>query len=291
MFLRQKTILRFLKNEEGSVSKIRLTKLAFLLKNEVRDIPKTASYEFLPYHYGPFSFTLYHEINSLQRDGMVVSNDQSFHLCPIGEVAAKKLEKGVAFEVDRLSKRFGQVNTNALVSQVYSRYPWYTLNSKDEKKRSSSLPKASAKVYTVGYEGLMIDGLIDLLLKNGIQRLIDVRCNPIARRFGFHKSTMERVFRDLKIDYLHVPELGVPSDLRENLESDGDYAKLFSKYRKEIIPGASTALQKVITLIKEKPSVLMCKEENSLCCHRSHLGEIISQKIGLPLVELRDIYE
>lgn len=291
MFLRQKTILRFLQNEGGYASKLRLMKLAFLLKNEGANIPRTASYEFLPYHYGPFSFTMYHELDSLQRDGMLVPNEQDFRLCSSGEATAKKLEKEIAFEVDKLSRRFAQVQTNTLVSQVYSRYPWYTLNSKDEKKRALVLPKSPIAVYTVGYEGLMIDGLIDLLLKNGIQRLIDVRRNPIARRFGFHKSTMERVFRDLKIDYVHVPELGVPSEMREDLESESDYKKLFSQYRKEIIPNAAAAIKKVTEFIKERPSVFMCKEANSSCCHRSQLGDIISQKTGLSLIELRAEHE
>lgn len=79
-----------------------------------------------------------------------------------------------------------------MVANVYREFPWYTLNSKNAARRAASAPVASPAVYTVGYEGLMLDGLLDLLLRVGIKRLIDVRCNPVARRFGFHKSTLDR---------------------------------------------------------------------------------------------------
>ena len=34
----------------------------------------------------------------------------------------------------------------------------------------------------------MLDGLLDILLKAGVKKLIDVRCNPVARRFGFTRA-------------------------------------------------------------------------------------------------------
>ena len=39
----------------------------------------------------------------------------------------------------------------------------------------------------------MVNALLDLLLRKGIRRLVDVRCNPVARRYGYHKATLCRL--------------------------------------------------------------------------------------------------
>ena len=68
-----------------------------------------------------------------------------------------------------------------MVDSVYASHPWFTLNSDATHKRAATRPAVKPAVYTVGYEGIMVDALLDLLLRKGIQRLLDVRCNPIAR--------------------------------------------------------------------------------------------------------------
>ena len=64
MFSRQRVILRLLQNEDGSTSRLRLVKLAFMVSRE-RDVPRTGIYEFVPYSRGPLSFTLYHDLRGL----------------------------------------------------------------------------------------------------------------------------------------------------------------------------------------------------------------------------------
>jgi hypothetical protein len=58
MFSRQRAILRLIENEGGTVSRLRLVKLAFLLSQEA-GAPRVGTYDFVPYKRGPFSFTLY----------------------------------------------------------------------------------------------------------------------------------------------------------------------------------------------------------------------------------------
>jgi uncharacterized protein (DUF488 family) len=47
-----------------------------------------------------------------------------------------------------------------------------------------------------------------------IRRLIDVRSNPTARRYGFHESTLDRLVNRLSIEYRHFAELGIRSEIR-----------------------------------------------------------------------------
>ncbi len=71
MLNRQKTLLLLLRLARRPVSKLELTKWAFILRQETPSGGGNAFYDFLPYKYGPFSFCLYREIDALIRDGYV----------------------------------------------------------------------------------------------------------------------------------------------------------------------------------------------------------------------------
>ena len=49
-------------------------KLVFLLRHEtcLKDVP--SFYDFVPYKFGPFSFTLYRELERLQQNGYVTTS-------------------------------------------------------------------------------------------------------------------------------------------------------------------------------------------------------------------------
>jgi uncharacterized protein (DUF488 family) len=285
MFSRQQAVLRLIANEGGKIDRLRLVKLAFLLSREV-DAPKNGLYAFVPYKHGPFSFTLYHELRALERDGWITECGRGVGLTD--EPADRTLALNKAFQaiVDQVSRRHRSTGTASLVDGVYRDHPWFTLNAEAPKKRAVRRPSADLAVYTIGYEGLMVDTLLDNLLRHGIKRLVDVRCNPVARRYGFHKSTLLRLCNDVGIEYLHYPDLGVPSSWRSDLTSPAAYARLFKRYEKEILPKHPTALETVATLVTEEPSALMCMEADGECCHRSRLGAEIAFRTSLPRREL-----
>jgi len=79
MFSRQRAILRLIENEGGAIARLRLVKLAFLLSRE-DDAPRAGIYDFVPYKRGPFSFTLYHELRTLQRDGWLAEAEHDIRI-------------------------------------------------------------------------------------------------------------------------------------------------------------------------------------------------------------------
>jgi uncharacterized protein (DUF488 family) len=141
----------------------------------------------------------------------------------------------------------------------------------------------------VGYEGIMVDGLLDCLLRKGIKHLIDVRCNPIARRYGFHEGTLCKLCNDVGIEYAHFASLGVPSAWRTDLSDQSSYQQLFERYENEILPKQRAAVERVVDLVAGMPSALMCMEAAHDCCHRSRLGAEVSRRTSLPVVELREV--
>jgi hypothetical protein len=128
MFSRQRAILRLIENEGGFVARLRLVKLAFLLSREA-EAPRAGLYDFVPYKHGPFSFTLYHELCALGRDGWLAEKEHDVGLAEAPHLETAFLDKKFLALIDELSSRHRSTPTSAVVDSVYRDYPWFTLNS------------------------------------------------------------------------------------------------------------------------------------------------------------------
>lgn len=284
---RQRIILCMLKEAGGAASRLHLTKWAFLLTQETPSQNSKTFYQFVPYLYGPYSFSLAREMSVLTRDGFIEEpNDRTWKLTRAGFQAAAVLPVAVEREAIEVMKKYGAIPLGKLMDSIYTRYPWFTVNSKEKSRRVQAKPIAKPAVHTAGYEGQMVDGFLDKLAQAGIQCLIDVRNNPVSRRYGFHKSTLSRLCDCLGIEYRHFPELGIPSENRAGLHAPDDYRALFDRYQHEILPRRGAAIQKAAEIIEDRPSVLVCMEAKPEFCHRSSLAEAISKLTGLPLRHL-----
>jgi uncharacterized protein (DUF488 family) len=288
MISRQRAILRLVRNEGGAIDRLRLVKLAFLLSREP-NTPPTGIYDFVPYKRGPFSFTLYHDLRALERNGWLAEGEHDVRLAEVPDLETAFLDKEFLALIDRISHRHKSVTTSAMIDSVYLTHPWFTLNSEAIQRRAVSRPTAEPAVYTVGYEGIMVDAVLDCLLRKGISRLVDVRSNPIARRYGIHKSTLSRLCNDVGIEYIHFASLGVPSAWRTCLSDRSSYEQLFERYDREILPKERSTVEKVAALVAGTPSALMCMEAAHECCHRSRLAAEVSRQTSLPVIELREV--
>ena len=243
MLIRQKVILLLIDQVGGQmpdgtqekVSRLQLVKWAFLLEKETK---MKTFYQFVPYHYGPFSFTLYHELEGLIRNNYIIEPSKD-EIQRSSDVAAPSIDSALGNEINDFSKKYRSLSTEELINHVYSHYPWFTINAKKPENRKKKRPKGKCAVYTAGYEGLHIDGFLNILLEAGIQQVIDVRSNPVSRRYGFHKSTLSKLCENLDIQYRHVPEVGIPSESRANLQQISDYTRLFQNYKEKVLIAVS----------------------------------------------------
>lgn len=142
-------------------------------------------------------------------------------------------------------------------------------------------------IFTVGYEGISVEKFVRELRGKRIDRIIDVRRNPISRKPGFSKTSLRTKLHEAGIEYVHIPELGIDSALRKSLHTDDDYTALFTHYEEYILPNADEKVTEAIALLKEKPSALLCFEENPQHCHRTCLAHYIASKTDLVEVPLR----
>ena len=275
-----------LRETGGSASRLQLTKWAFLLASETSSQGGNACDQFLPYRFGPYSFSLYQEMDSLARDGLVEVDNQAWALTSVGHNINLDLSPSVTQDVLSIIKRYGKFGSNKLTESIYNRYPWFTVNSERQEKRAQIRPTAPPAVYTMGYEGLMVDGFLNILMQQGIRRLVDVRHNPISRRYGFHKSTLARLCGHLQLEYIHMPELGIPSENRQELRAPDDYQNLFDYYENIVLAYQTNSVNKLVKLLREKPSALVCMEADPMLCHRSHLADRIALLCNLHVLHL-----
>ena len=151
----------------------------------------------------------------------------------------------------------------------------------------SDLHSLISDLDSVGYEGLSADAFLNGLLERGIRHVIDVRRNPIARRYGFHRGTLQRLSGRLSLSYSHFPELGIESAHRVDLSAFADYQRLFERYEAETLPHRRDEIGAVAALQQEQASALLCIEADPAWCHRSRLADAVSGVTGLPVHHLR----
>jgi len=262
-------------------------KLLFLVRQEGALGHHRAFYDFLPYKYGPYSFTVDRDLRSLMDDGLVKGKSLGIHenSAEIALSAYLTLPPPLRHLIGKTVRRFYCRSDNQLVEFVYSRYPNHTILSELAAHRPSRAVAETA-VYTLGYEGLSIDAFLHLLIRHGLSRVVDVRMNAVSRRFGFTKRRLTDLCQRIETEYVHSPKLGIPSNDRKNLSSFESYQRLFETYEKTILPREAGVIGQVARLMQEKPSVLICYEADVRYCHRGRLASVLASKTGLPVVHL-----
>lgn len=293
MLTRQKTILALLVRADKPLSPMAFVKMVFLLRHETELRNDRTFYDFVPYKYGPFSFALYREMAILRRDGYATPDEKCIALrertLKLAEEKVGELPASARRAVDQIVRRYGKMSRSELMKDVYSRFPWYATRSETTglRPKSSLRPmKARPAVYTAGYEGVSVDFFFSRLMKRGIELIVDVRANPVSRRYGFSKMRISEIAKKLGICYCHIPVLGIPSKHRTDLKSYDSYQRLLSRYEREMLPRLKNEVGEVACLMQEKPAVLICVEKDVRCCHRGRLAEAVSRRTGLEIVHL-----
>jgi len=133
-------------------------------------------------------------------------------------------------------------------------------------------------VRTIGYQNLKFKDFVDILLSRGITMVVDVRNNPFSFKPGFSKKWLTIHLPEHNIRYINIPELGIPSKYRKELNGSA----LWHKYD-ELLMMNENQLLSVADIIRNQAAVLMCFEAHPVDCHRSRLAEKLKDITGLPV--------
>lgn len=292
-FNRQKFLIVFIKYAGGQLTKMDFQKLLFLYHRTSH----TAYYDFVPYHYGCYSFRAFSDLEILQNQGWITIGEREIKLTIKEEIHFEKNINNLS-ALKGFMADYHNVRGDELIKKIYKSYPYYAIHSKisrrvlDEddlqviQKERQSYLDTSPTLFTIGYEGISFETYVNLLIQNNVCLLCDVRNNPLSRKFGFSKNMLSSVLPKIGIDYIHIPELGIVSSKRNHLEGVNDYKILFDEYL-ETLSEKKVYLEQIIKLLKKYSRIsLTCFEKEIKNCHRYYLSRFLEHEYNIKVVDL-----
>jgi uncharacterized protein (DUF488 family) len=268
---------------EGSLDKISLQKLLFLICEKQPD----KSFHFVPYKFGCFSFQANADLHTLKKYGLIKESETTWYREDSTDyISSIKTEDRTALQ--DVKEHYGMLSRDELIELTYKEYPFYAINStisgvvfghEELKKVKQHKPVGNEIVlFTIGYEGLSLEEYLNKLIVNDVRVLCDVRKNPFSMKYGFSKIQLKNACEGVGIEYVHIPEVGIESDKRQNLSTQSDYEKLFAFYREEILVKETKKQEEILQLLKDKRRIaITCFEANIHHCHRKHLAESLAE--------------
>lgn len=281
MYYRRKILLSLLQEFDNKLDKLRLQKLLFLFNR----LQEEKSFHFVPYKFGCYSLQANADLNTMIKYSMVSDENKAWvKVDDIDYVSQLKQKDFQALK--KLVNLFGSKTSRELIHYTYINFPFFATKSviakdcltKDEfAKVSKTIPvKTDTKLYTIGYEGISIEEYLNKLLINDIKVLCDVRKNSTSMKYGFSKNQLSHACENLDIKYIHIPDLGIDSECRQELNTQADFDKLFAHYRKTTLLETSMQQEQLIELVNNyKRVAITCFEANIHQCHRKHLADAI----------------
>ena len=286
MYYRRKIVLAVLEAFGGELEKLQLQKLLMLFT--VHQAEK--SYHFVPYKFGCFSFQANADLSTMRKYEQVAETDKTWKKTD-QETYWEKLKPEDRKAISKLKASFGGKTSEELIRYTYVNFPYYAINSTVSDRYLNALEKSIVKaqkpksekkaLFTIGYEGLSLEEYINKLLAADVKVLCDVRKNSFSMKYGFSKSQLQMACDGFGIRFIHIPEVGIVSDKRKELNTQSDYDALFEDYRKTILPQTLTQQEEILNLIKSHDRVAITCFEADICqCHRKHLADVLIQSIG-----------
>ena len=294
---RQKLITNIISMKGGEVSNICCQKLLFYFSQlEIQDgLPPL--FEFVPWTKGGYSFTAHFEKDNLAEAGYIVGS-KKWHLGDYVELPS--LGWSDSARLHRVMEEVGDLDDDDLMRWMYVRYPEYAIRSSEASRLLLDMQDVleeiqqqkdivehayddAANLFTIGYEGLTIEEFFARLQRDKIEMLIDVRKVPFSHKMGFSKAKLEVLCEGFHIRYKHFPELGIPSSMRKELNTQADYDSLFEEYQRSILPQQEALLQKIAAMVDRGQRIaLMCFEADPMQCHRRIVAEKLAEISGKP---------
>lgn len=138
-------------------------------------------------------------------------------------------------------------------------------------------PRMGDRIYSVGYEGMTVEGLVERLVGARVTTLVDVRLHPVSRKPGFSRRRLAEALAAAGIAYVHEKELGNPPDNRASFR-DGDGRDGRARMRAILSDGAGGAIDRLVTLAAGGRIAVLCVEREHDRCHRAVVTELVAER-------------
>jgi phage terminase Nu1 subunit (DNA packaging protein) len=268
LIYRMKILLGVLQELGGQLEAARMQQMLFLYCAE--HIKRDEYYGFIPLEGGPRSLQAEEDRRYLGHKKLLEPGE-AWTLTPTDKRFAAALDIFEKIAIQDLKNAWAAKSDAEVAQHIAARHPDFAA--------LAAVPEGEPVFYTIGYEGANPEAYINDLLKHGVRLLVDVRRNPVSKKYGFSKGELAAVLPRVGIEYLHLPELGIASEKRQNLESDRDYEALFTEYEQTTLAREQAALDRLERLLAEKRRIaITCFEALPHHCHRSRVASALKRR-------------
>lgn len=135
----------------------------------------------------------------------------------------------------------------------------------------------NGRIFTIGHSTRSFDELVHMLQAHGVRRLADVRSIPRSRRNPqFNVDTLPAALAIAGIDYASMRELGGRRRPRRDSPNDGWRNEGFRGFADYMLTQPfEVGLERLLELMTEKPTAIMCAESVPWRCHRSLIADAL----------------
>lgn len=138
------------------------------------------------------------------------------------------------------------------------------------------------KLYTIGFTKKNAETFFELLGKNEVKLLLDIRLNNVSQLAGFAKGKDLEYFTRaiLDIPYKHDIRLSPSKELYDKYKSGSIIPEEFEEEFKKVLESRnvdSIILEEYGELLEN--ACLLCSEDKPEGCHRKLIAEFIAQII------------
>ena len=142
-------------------------------------------------------------------------------------------------------------------------------------------------VYTIGHSTRPIEEFIDLLQRNGVKTLVDIRTIPKSRHNPqYWHDALAKSLGDVDIAYQRLPGLGGRRKTSPDSINTAWRNMSFRGYADHMQTGEfEEALGALISIAGDSPTAIMCSEAVPWRCHRSLVGDALLVR-GIDVVDI-----
>lgn len=141
-------------------------------------------------------------------------------------------------------------------------------------------------LWTIGYEKTSFAAVLAALRAAGVDHLIDTRDLPLSRVPGFSKRQLAAGLAEAGVGYTHLRPLGTPPEGREANKRKNWPLFWDIVDRRLATPEAQDALVQAGDIAAASRTCLLCYEADHRICHRTRVGELLTQRHGFGVMHL-----
>ncbi len=142
------------------------------------------------------------------------------------------------------------------------------------------------KLYTIGFSKKSAEQFFNLLTKNQVKRIVDVRLNHNSQISGFAKSDDLKFFLKLfNIDYVHIPEFTPTKELLKAYRSKKITWQEYEEKFLHLLEKRKEDIERRLEEIDLNDACLLCSENKPHHCHRRLVAEYIKENF-IPSLEV-----